>query len=124
VLGFLSVIALILAAVGTYGVMAYTAAQRMREIGIRLALGASHRDIFGMVLRGGITLAVLGLVIGIPAAYGVAPLLQAIGSGLDPADGVAYSGVAVLLFVIALVACVIPAWRATRIDPAIVLRQE
>jgi predicted lysophospholipase L1 biosynthesis ABC-type transport system permease subunit len=124
VLGFLSVIALVLAAVGTYGVMAYTAAQRVREIGIRLALGASQRDVFSMVLRSGVTLGLLGLIIGVPGAYGVTPLLRAVGAGLDPADGLAYTSVAVLLFGVAVVACVIPAWRATRIDPATVLRNE
>lgn len=124
VLGFLGVIALILAAVGTYGVMAYTAAQRVREIGIRLALGASQTDVFRMVLGGGLTLAAIGLAIGLPAAYGVTPLLRAINSGMDARDSSTYAGAAAVLFAAALAACALPAWRAMRTDPARVLRNE
>lgn len=124
VLGIMAILALILAGVGTYGVMAYTAAQRVREIGIRLALGATEPQVFKMVLRGGVKLAAIGIAIGIPAAYAVTPVLRAIGSGLDPKDTLAYSGVAALLLVIALVACLVPAWRAMRVNPASVLRSE
>jgi predicted permease len=124
VLGGLAVVALILAAVGTYGVMAYSAATRVREIGIRLAIGATQKDVFGLVLRGGLGLASLGLLIGLPAAWGVTPVLCALSSGMDPHDGTAYSAVAALLFGVALAACVVPAWRAMRVDPARVLRNE
>jgi predicted permease len=124
VLGIMAFLALLLAGVGTYGVMAYTAAQRMREIGIRLALGASERDVFRMVIGGGVRLAAIGIAIGLPAAYSATPVLRAIGSGLGPTDGWAYSGVALLLFLIALLACVFPAWRAMRVNPASVLRAE
>ena len=127
VLGFLAVIALVLAAVGTYGVMAYTAAQRVREIGIRLALGATHQDVFRSMLRGGVAVAGIGLAVGLPAVYAVAPLLRSIGSGLEQVnqrDGVSYAGVSVLLFAVAVAACVVPAWRAMRVEPASVLRQE
>ncbi len=124
VLGYLAGIALVLAAVGTYGVMAYTAAQRIREIGIRLALGATPRDVFHMVLRGGLVLAGIGLAIGIPAAYGVTPLLKAVDSGIQAGDHITFGGVAALLILVALVACVVPAWRATRLEPSAVLRDE
>jgi putative ABC transport system permease protein len=124
VLGFLAMIALVLAAIGTYGVMAYTAAQRVREIGIRLALGATRADVFRLQMKGGLILAVLGLAIGLPAAYGVTPLLRAIGSALDARDAAAYTGVALALFAVALVASIIPAWRAMRVDPSTVLRNE
>jgi len=124
VLGFLAAIALILAAIGTYGVMAYTAAQRVREIGIRLALGATQSDVFRMQLRAGLTLGTLGMVIGLPAAYAVTPVLRAIGSAIDPRDAAAYSGVAVALFVVALCASIVPAWRAMRVDPCTVLRND
>jgi putative ABC transport system permease protein len=123
-LGIMAVLALILAAVGTYGVMSYTAAQRVREIGIRLALGAGRRDVFRMMLGGGLALAAIGLIIGLPAAYGVTPLLRAVAEGLDAKDGAAYGGVALMLFAVALAACVVPAWRAMRVDPATVLRDE
>jgi predicted permease len=124
VLGIMAAIALILAAVGTYGVMAYTAAQRVREIGIRLALGATPRHVFRMVLRAGLSLAVIGLLIGLPAAYSVTPLLRALDSGVNARDGVSFAGVAALLLAVALCASAIPAWRAMRVDPASVLRDE
>ncbi|MGC4050482.1 MAG: ABC transporter permease, partial [Paludibaculum sp.] len=120
----LAIIALILAAVGTYGVMAYTAARRIREIGIRLALGATHRSVFGMVLQGGARQAGIGLLIGLPAAYAVTPLLRAASDGLEPQDPAVYLGVALLLFAVALSASLAPARRAMRVDPATVLRSE
>ncbi|MGJ5819558.1 ABC transporter permease [Paludibaculum fermentans] len=120
----LALIALILAAVGTYGVMAYTAARRMREIGIRLALGATHGSVFGMVLRGGARQAGLGLLVGLPAAYAVTPLLRAASDGLEPQDPLVYAGVALLLFLVAVAASLAPARRAMGVDPAVVLRSE
>jgi ABC-type antimicrobial peptide transport system permease subunit len=122
VLGILAAIALVLAAVGTYGVMAYAAAQRVREIGIRLALGAARRDVFRLLLSGGLKLAAIGLLIGIPAAWGVSPLLRAVSAAVDSRDTVAFGGVGLLLAVVAVFASVVPAWRATRVDPASVLR--
>jgi putative ABC transport system permease protein len=124
VLGGLAFIALILAAVGTYGVMAYTAATRIREIGIRLAIGATQRAVFGLVLRSGLMLALLGIGIGLPVAWSVTPVLRSLSWGLDSHDGAAYSGVALLLFAVALAACVLPAWKATRVDPIRVLRND
>lgn len=118
----LALIALILAAVGTYGVMAYSAARRIREIGIRLALGASNRTIFGMVLQGGARLAGLGLLVGLPAAYAITPLLRAASAALEPQDCRVYAGVGLLLFAVALAAGLAPARRAMRVDPAVVLR--
>jgi len=124
VLGGLAVIALLLAAIGTYSVMAYTAAQRMREIGIRLALGADAQSILGMVLKGGLTLAALGLTIGLPAAYGVTPLLRMTTEALEAQEASVYIGVSLLLFTVALAASLAPALRAVRVDPASVLRAE
>ncbi|QOY90898.1 ABC transporter permease [Paludibaculum fermentans] len=120
----LAIIALILAAVGTYGVMAYTAARRIREIGIRLALGATHRSVFRMVLQGGARQAGIGLLVGLPAAYAVTPLLRAASDGLEPQDPRVYLAVALLLFAVALTASLAPARRAMRVDPATVLRSE
>lgn len=124
VLGGLAVIALLLAAIGTYSVMAYTAAQRTREIGIRLALGASAQSIFGMVLRGGLALSAIGLFIGLPAAYGVTPLLRMTTEALEAQEAVVYLGVSLLLFAVAIAASLAPAMRAVRVDPATVLRAE
>lgn len=124
VLGGLALIALLLAAIGTYSVMAYTAALRLREIGIRLALGASTKSVFAMVLRGGLALAGIGLLIGLPAAYGVTPLLRMATDGLQANETVVYAGVAILLFVVALAASAAPALKAMRVDPARILRSE
>ncbi len=124
VLGGLAAIALALAAVGTYGVMAYMSARRVREIGIRLALGATPEGVFRIVLRGGMALAIAGVAIGLPAAYGAAPLLRAVDPGVDPRDSASYVWMAALLIVVALTACAAPAWRAMRTDPSRVLREE
>ncbi len=124
VLGGLAAIALLLAAIGTYGVMSYTAAQRLREIGIRLALGASAESVFAMVLKGGLALAGIGLLVGLPAAYGVTPLLRMTTDGLEANETAVYAGVATLLFLVALAASAAPALKAMRVDPARILRSE
>lgn len=124
VLSGLAFIALALAAIGIYGVVAYGAAQRIREIGIRLALGASAESIFRAVLKGALALAGVGLAIGLPAAYGVTPLLRTVSEGLQPHETTVYAGVAVLLFLITVAASLAPAIRAMRVDPARVLRDE
>lgn len=124
VLGGLAVIALLLAGIGTYSVMAYTAAQRLREIGIRLALGATARSVFGMVLNGGLRLSCIGLAVGLPAAYGVTPLLQMATEALEAHEAAVYVAVSLLLFLVALGASIAPAMRAVRVDPASVLHAE
>ncbi|HWR50814.1 MAG TPA: ABC transporter permease [Bryobacteraceae bacterium] len=124
VTGFLAVLALALAAVGTYGVMAYSVAQRLREIGIRMALGATAGNVFSMVLRGGVVPAAIGMLLGFPAAYGAVGLLRALDPGINPRDSASYAGVAAILFAVALAACAIPAWRATRVNAISVLRDE
>jgi predicted permease len=124
VLGGLALIALLLAAIGTYSVMAYTAAQRLREIGIRLALGASAKSVFATVLKGGLALAGIGLLVGLPAAYGVTPLLRMATDGLQANETAVYAGVAILLFIVALAASAAPALKAMRVDPARILRGE
>lgn len=102
VLGFLAIVALLLAATGIYGVIGYLAAQRSREIGVRLALGARRADIFGMVLRGGLARAGVGLLVGLPAAVAVTPLLKSILFGLEPHDGATFAAVGALLLVVAV----------------------
>ncbi len=116
--------ALALGMIGIYGVMSYTVSQRKREIGIRLALGAQGGDVLHMVLRQGTRLAVLGVVIGIAAALGLTRLMTNLLFGVTPHDPLTFVSVAVLLIAIALLACYIPARRATRVDPMVALRYE
>jgi putative ABC transport system permease protein len=117
-------LALVLAAVGIYGVMAYAVAQRTREIGVRLALGAQPGDVLSMVLVGGGKLAAFGLVIGLVGSLGVSYLLRSQLYGVSSSDPATYVAVAALLGLVALAACYLPARRATRVDPLIALRYE
>jgi ABC-type antimicrobial peptide transport system permease subunit len=115
---------MILAAIGIYGVIAYAVTQRTHEFGVRTALGASAADVLQMVLRSGMTLAAIGLAIGIPAALAVMQFMSSMLFGVGPRDPFSLGLAAGLLAVVALVACWIPARRAARVDPAIALRYE
>jgi putative ABC transport system permease protein len=117
-------LALLLAAIGIYGLMSYTVEQRMQEFGIRLALGAATRDMLGMIVRQGMLLAGVGLTIGLGAAYWLAQLLAKVLVGIQAKDPVAYTAVAVTLISVALFATVIPGLRATKVDPLNALRYE
>ncbi|HZS28194.1 MAG TPA: FtsX-like permease family protein [Candidatus Angelobacter sp.] len=117
-------IALLLAAVGIYGLMAYTVEQRTQEIGIRMALGANQGKIMRLVLGQGIRLALVGTVIGLAAAYGVTRLLGKFLFGLKAGDPLAFLMVAATLIAVALLAAFVPTRRAMRVDPMIALRQE
>lgn len=119
----LGTLALVLAALGIYGVLAFSVAQRTREIGIRMALGATVRNVQMLIVRQAMTLVVCGLLLGFPMAFAAMRVLQSMLLGLSPADPVAYGGVALLLFLVALLACWVPARRASRVDPMIALRQ-
>jgi len=123
-IGILSIVALILAATGIYGVMAYLTSQRTQEIGIRLALGADTQDILRLALKNGLRIIVLGLVIGCVLALGVAQVLGALLYEVNPSDPVTFTGVALLLALVGLWACYIPARRATKVDPMEALRYE
>jgi len=124
-LGSGGVLALILAAMGLYGVMAYTVAQRTREIGIRMALGAGRSNVMGMVLRQGATLVSAGVVLGLGGAYAVSRYLLASSLfGVSTIDPVTFVGTSAMLMVVALVASFVPARRATKVDPLIALRYE
>jgi putative ABC transport system permease protein len=123
-LGGLAALALTLACVGIYGVMAYLATQQNHEIGIRVALGAHSRDILVLILGRGATLTATGLGIGIAAALLVTRLMRSLLFGVSPFDPLTFVGVARLLTSVALAACYIPARRATRIDPIVALRFE
>jgi putative ABC transport system permease protein len=117
-------VALALAAIGTYGVMAYSVAQRRREFGIRMALGAEQGAVLGMVLRQGFSVAVLGLAIGLAAALVLTRLLSALLFNVTTTDVTAFVAAPLVLGAVALFACWVPALRATRVDPARVLKQE
>jgi predicted permease len=123
-LATLAALALILAAVGTYGVMAFVAAQRTNEIGIRMALGAQRGEILGMVLRQGMALVGAGIAIGWVATLGASRLMRDLLWGVAPFDPWTYAAVAAALASVAFVACYVPARRAMRVDPMVALRYE
>jgi predicted permease len=123
-LGIFSVLGLVLASVGLYGVVAYAVAQRTRELGIRVALGAEPTDIYRVVLGHGVKLTLLGLGIGVGAALLLARLARGVLFGVSSTDPVTLGSVAVILATVALLASFIPARRATRVDPLRALREE
>jgi predicted permease len=122
--GFFSAFALVLAALGIYGVLAYAVTQRTREIGVRMALGANLRDVVALVLRQGLGLAFAGCVIGVGAALGATRFATSLLYAVKPADPLTFASVTGLLAIVALVACWLPARRAGKVDPIIALRAE
>jgi putative ABC transport system permease protein len=123
-LGGFALLGLVLAAVGLYSVISHTVTQRSGEFGIRLALGAQPAGVLALVLRHGIRLAVLGVVLGLAGAYGLGRFLDALLPRLGGADPIALLGVSAILFTVALIACWLPARRATKVDPMVTLRSE
>jgi len=105
-------------------VLSYSIAQRTREIGLRVALGAQQRDVLRLVVGQGIALAIVGAVAGIAGALGLTRYLQSLLYGVRPTDPLTFAGVAILLALVSLAACYIPARRATRVDPLAALRHE
>ncbi|HEX6105853.1 MAG TPA: ABC transporter permease [Gemmatimonadales bacterium] len=123
-LSLFSGIALLLASIGIYGVMSYSVTQRSRELGVRIALGAGRADVLRLVLGQGMTLAALGIVIGVGAAFGLTRLIRSQLFGVPASDPVTFLSVALILGCTALAANLLPALRAMRVDPAVVLRDE
>jgi predicted permease len=124
VVGIFASAALVLATIGLYGIVAFTVSQRSREIGVRLALGAPARGIVRAVLWRGVALAAAGVALGAVAAYGVAGGLRAILFETEPTDAPTFLALGALLIAVAAVACVVPARRASRVDPMIALRSD
>lgn len=123
-LGVFAALALMLAAIGLYGVVAYSVAARTREIGIRLALGAKREDVFRLVIGDGLILSLAGLLIGIPCALGATRVLAGFLYDTNPADPLAFGIVSLVLILVALIAAYIPARRAMKVDPMVALRYE
>src|SRR6185503_19758033 len=115
-LAIFGLLALTLTTVGVYGVMAYSVTQRTHEIGIRMALGAAHADVLRMVLRHGFRLTLFGVAIGLAAAFGVTRLIASL-LYVSPTDALTFTGISTLLALVAILASLLPARRAARVDP-------
>src|SRR5207249_723950 len=117
-------LALLLTCIGLYGLLSYEVARRTREIGIRTALGAQRRDVLSMVVRQAFSIVSFGVLVGLVTALGVTRYLQSLLFGVRPTDPITFLAVCVMLAVVALLACYVPARRATRVDPMVALRDE
>jgi putative ABC transport system permease protein len=122
--GGFALVALCLAALGIYGVMSFAVAQRRHEIGLRMALGAGRAQVLGLILKEGMTLGSIGLLIGLAGSYGIGKLMRGMWYGIGTLDPVGFGAVAAVLMLSALLACYIPARRATQVDPMAALRQD
>jgi len=123
-LGIFAVVALTLAAIGTYGVLSYMVTERQREIGIRMALGAGNNQVVGLVLGQGMAIAIAGILVGVLGAYGLSRLTASLLFGVSPSDPATYTTVAVVIAAVAVAACVVPIRKATRVDPLEAIRAD
>ncbi len=123
-LGGFAGLALLLAAIGTYGVLSYMVAERRREIGIRMALGADQGSVLSNVMTQGLTLTSIGIVAGLAGAFALNRLIASLLYGVQPTDATTLVGVVATITLVAAIACLVPAWRASRVDPNIVLRDD
>jgi putative ABC transport system permease protein len=123
-LGLFGAVALMLTAVGIFGVVALWVAQRTRELGVRIALGAQRRNVLTLVLGQGIRLALIGMGVGLLASFALSRVMRSLLYGVAPTDPLTLAGAGIVLLAVALIACWIPARRATRIDPMEALRTE
>jgi putative ABC transport system permease protein len=119
-----AIVAALLAAAGIYGVIAYSVEQRTRELGVRLALGARRSEVFTLVLKEGLILALIGVVAGVSAAFGATQVMRSLLYDTSATDPATYALMAVFALLVAVIACLVPALRATRVDPLTALRAD
>ena len=123
-LGAFAVLALLLAAMGTYGVLSYVVTERRREIGIRVALGAARSQVLTQIMKQGLQVTAVGVAIGLAGALAINRLITSLLFGVQPADSMTIAFVITTIMAVAVVASWLPAWRASRLDPNVVLRDE
>jgi ABC-type antimicrobial peptide transport system permease subunit len=123
-LGAFAGLALLLAAIGTYGVLSYMVTERRREIGIRVALGATRSNVLTQIMKQGLQLTALGVIVGLAGALAVNRLMASLLFGVQPTDAVTIALVIATITAVAVAASCLPAWRASRLDPNVVLREE
>jgi ABC-type antimicrobial peptide transport system permease subunit len=121
---FFGLLSLLLAAIGLYGILAYSVNQRTHEIGIRMALGAQRSAVLRMMLKQGMTLVLIGLVLGLAASFAATRIVASYLFGITPTDPVTFISAPLLMLIVALLACFVPARRATKVDPLVALRYE
>ncbi|MDP2390702.1 MAG: FtsX-like permease family protein, partial [Acidobacteriota bacterium] len=122
--GIFGAAALFLAAIGVYGVLSFSVSQRSQEMGVRIALGAQRADVLRLVVRQGVTLALIGVAVGVVGAFGATRVIASILYNVTPSDPISFIGVALFLTAIAFIASYLPARRATTVDPIVALRNE